>query len=85
LTPFHLRDRTPLWFYILREADITADGKHLGPVGGRIVAEVIVGLIRGDHQSFLRQDPDWTPTYGQDGSFKIVDLLRAADVVTSLP
>lgn len=26
--------RTPLWFYVLREADVVADGRHLGPVGG---------------------------------------------------
>ncbi|MBA3431743.1 MAG: peroxidase [Actinobacteria bacterium] len=84
LESFHLKERTPLWFYVLREADVTADGKHLGPVGGRIVAEVIIGLIKGDGQSYLRQDPDWTPTYGPDGSFTTVDLLKAADVVAVL-
>ena len=35
---------TPLWFYILREADVLHDGDQLGPVGGRIVGEVLVGL-----------------------------------------
>jgi Animal haem peroxidase len=85
LEPFHLRDRTPLWFYVLREAQVTANGEQLGPVGGRIVAEVIIGLIRGDRQSYLRQEPDWTPTYGSNESFATVDLLRAADVVATLP
>jgi|SRR5215211_3604953 len=85
LKTFHLRERTPLWFYVLREAQVTADGKHLGPVGGRIVAEVIIGLIKGDPQSYLSQDPDWTPTYGPDGSFTTVDLLKAADVVAAFP
>ena len=84
LGPFHLRERTPLWFYVLREAEVTSDGEHLGPVGGRIVAEVIIGLIKGDAQSYLRQDPDWTPTYGQDGSFTAADLLQTAGVVTDL-
>jgi len=84
LKHFHLEKRTPLWFYILQEADVMADGQHLGPVGGRIVAEVIVGLIQGDGQSYLRQDPDWEPTYGQDGSFTSVDLLTAAGVVANL-
>lgn len=84
LRPFHLDKRTPLWFYILREADVAADGEHLGPVGGRIVAEVITGLITGDRQSYLRQDPDWTPTYGADTSFTMVDLLQAADAVATL-
>jgi hypothetical protein len=84
LAAFDLEKRTPLWFYVLREAEVAEDGERLGPVGGRIVAEVIVGLIQGDRQSYLRQDPDWTPTYGPDGSFHIVDLLKAADVVTTL-
>jgi hypothetical protein len=84
LEPFHLNERTPLWFYVLREAQVTADGEHLGPVGGRIVAEVIIGLIMGDAQSYLRQEPDWTPTYGTNESFTTVDLLKAADVVAAL-
>jgi hypothetical protein len=84
LADLHLGQRTPLWFYVLREAEVTAAGEHLGPVGGRIVAEVITGLIRGDRQSYLRQDPDWTPTYGSDGSFTMVDLLTAAGVVATI-
>jgi hypothetical protein len=84
LKHFHLEKRTPLWFYILREAGVTAGGQHLGPVGGRIVAEVITGLIRGDRQSYLRQDPDWTPTYGSNDDFTIADLLRKAAVVATI-
>jgi Animal haem peroxidase len=84
LKTFNLNERTPLWFYVLREAEVTSDGERLGPVGGRIVAEVIVGLIKGDRQSYLRQDPDWIPTYGSGGSFTTVDLLNAADVVATL-
>ena len=65
--PFNLR--APLWFYILREAELTKkatvnDGKgghHLGEVGGRIVAEVLVGIAAHDHMSYLTQDPKWTP------------------------
>jgi hypothetical protein len=85
LQPLHLHQRTPLWFYVLREAEVTAGGHHLGPVGGRIVAEVIVGLIKGDRQSYLRQDPDWTPTYGTGGSFTMVDLLTTAGAVVTIP
>jgi hypothetical protein len=84
LVPFHLHNRTPLWFYVLREAEVAADGNHLGPVGGRIVAEVIVGLIKGDRTSYLRQDPDWTPTCGSGDTFTVPDLLQAADVVAAL-
>jgi hypothetical protein len=35
LQPFHLDRRAPLWFYVLREAEVTANGQALGPVGGR--------------------------------------------------
>jgi Animal haem peroxidase len=84
LKPFHLDTRTPLWFYVLREAEVTQNGEGLGPVGGRIVAEVMIGLIRGDGQSYLRQEPDWTPTYGPAGSFATTDLLNAADVGAAL-
>jgi hypothetical protein len=76
-----LERRTPLWFYILREADKRADGKTLGPVGGRIVAEVFIGLLEGDRMSYLMQEPDWTPTLGsKEGEFGIVDLLKVAGV-----
>ncbi len=82
--PLGLDQRTPLWFYILREADVTAAGKHLGPVGGRIVAEVIIGLIEGDSDSYLSQDPTWLPTYGKAGDFTMADLLTKAGVVADL-
>lgn len=74
--------QTPLWFYILREADKMADGKTLGPVGGRIVAEVFVGLLKGDRLSYLRQDPEWMPTLpgAQEGDFRMSDLLKFAGV-----
>jgi len=45
---------------------------------------VIIGLIMGDAQSYLRQEPAWTPTYGTNESFTTVDLLKAADVVAAL-
>jgi hypothetical protein len=84
LQPLSLHNRTPLWFYILREAQVTVGGEHLGPVGGRIVAEVIYGLIQGDSQSYLGQDPEWTPVYGTGGTFTIVDLLIKSGIVASL-
>jgi hypothetical protein len=76
-----LEQDTPLWYYVLREADVKANGEHLGPVGGRIVAEVLVGLLSGDPQSFMNVQPGWTPagipakTVGQ---FTLADLLKFA-------
>jgi heme peroxidase len=52
---------TPLWYYILREADVCAGGHRLGPIGGRIVAEVLIGLIESDATSFRRNSQDWRP------------------------
>lgn len=74
---------TPLWYYILREAEVVADGKRLGPVGGRIVAEVLIGLLEGDRLSFVRADPKWTPAaegIGTDADFTMADLLTFAGV-----
>jgi hypothetical protein len=53
------RGETPLWFYILREADACTGGRLLGPVGGRIVAEVLVGLIDADATSFHDKSEGW--------------------------
>jgi hypothetical protein len=69
--------KTPLWYYILREADLKGGGQRLGPVGSYICAEVFVGLLEGDPNSFLAADPDWTPTLpsATPGTFKMTDLL----------
>ena len=80
LEPLAFHKRTPLWFYVLREADVVENGERLGPVGGRIVAEVFIGLLEGDRTSYLRQDPDWTPTFGGADEFTVADLLVFAGV-----
>jgi hypothetical protein len=74
------RDETPLWFYILREADVFGDGDRLGPVGGRIVGEVLVGILDADPESFLAVDPGWKPTLpAADASrYELADLLAIA-------
>jgi hypothetical protein len=83
LKPFNLHNRTPLWFYCLREADVVSGAKRMGPVGGRIIGEVMIGLIEGDSTSYLKQEPDWLPTLSANGDFTMVDLLKFADVVTN--
>jgi hypothetical protein len=55
------KGETPLWYYILREADACTGGDRLGPVGGRIVAEVLVGLINADATSFRTNSQGWRP------------------------
>ena len=56
--------QTPLWFYVLREAEIQGGGNHLGEVGSRLVAETIVGLLKGDPTSYLNADTPWHPCQG---------------------
>lgn len=70
-------DETPLWYYVLKEAEATRDGDGLGPVGGRIVGEVLVGIVDADPASFRSIAPDWTPTVpGHDaGRFGLADVL----------
>ncbi len=77
-----LTGETPLWFYVLREAEVLRDGRALGPTGGRIVAEVLVGLLKGDPSSFLRQAPAWKPELpaATPATFTMADLLRFAGV-----
>jgi Animal haem peroxidase len=72
----------PLWFYILKEAELPPyNGERLGPVGGRIVAEVLVGLLQRDPNSYLYLDPRWKPgppIAQVTGQFTFVDLLKYA-------
>jgi hypothetical protein len=67
---------TPLWFYILREAELNA-GKLKG-VGARIVAETFHRAIEGSTHSIIR-DASFKPTLGPNNStFRMVDLLLFA-------
>jgi hypothetical protein len=73
----------PLWFYILKEAELPPyNGNQLGPVGGRIMAETLVGLLQRDPNSYLYLDPAWKPTppiaNSTTGKFAFSDLLKFA-------
>lgn len=69
---------TPLWLNVLKEADARGDGDRLGPVGGRIVAEVLIGIIRNDPESFLAEAPDWRPAKADEGgAFGMAQLIEA--------
>jgi len=81
LKPYRFDKSTPLWYYVLKEAELIEDGLQLGPVGGRIVAEVLVGLLQSDTVSYLVQKPKWTPTLTSAGSsFRMKDFLTFAGV-----
>jgi Animal haem peroxidase len=77
-----LRGRTPLWYYILKEAELL-DAAHLGAVGGRIVAETLIGLLAGDPLSFLSVQPNWEPVFPtrdpkSNETFTLCDLIAFA-------
>jgi len=81
--------KTPLWFYILKEAELNG-GSKLGTVGGRIVAETLIGLIENSRYSIL-EAPGWLPRYTERRDekaglplFEMVDLLQFADVVNPI-
>lgn len=77
---YDLKENTPvpLWIYILCEADQFSQGKYLGPLGSRIVTEVLISLLHADSESFVRKQPEWRPTLGKNGTFCIADLLGIA-------
>ena len=81
-----LHTATPLWYYILKEAEVRRDGDGLGPVGGTIVAEVLVGLVHGDHQSFLWRAKNWKPDLpaAKAGTFTMADMLRFVDDINPI-
>jgi len=81
LQPYGFQKSTPLWYYVLKEAQVVARGLTLGPLGGRIVGEVLIGLLQTDPSSFLVVQPAWQPTLPSVGStFRMTDFLTFAGV-----
>lgn len=92
--------KAPLWFYVLAEAqdqwrqaaehqhtDDQKNAQHtlLGPVGGRIVGEVLIGLILGDNDSFLSMEPNWKPLFGKQNAAKVFDRFTMGDLIQIVP
>jgi len=71
---------TPLWLYFLAESASRGRGEQLGPSGGRIVAEVLIGILDADPGSYRANDPGWRPMLpARNGRFGLTDLLLAGD------
>jgi len=84
--------RAPLWVYILSEAQVMSWDRagssvpkddipiKLGPVGGRIVAEVFAALLRGDCTSYLHKKTAFRPIpeFTRDGKFGLAELINVA-------
>jgi hypothetical protein len=77
-----LLNRTPLWYYVLREAAVMGGGNQLGRVGARIVAETFVRILKRDAASYLNAPGVFTPILpsATPGNFTVADLLTFAGV-----
>jgi hypothetical protein len=77
-----LLHKTPLWYYILREAAVLAGGNQLGPLGSRIVAETFVRILKRDASSYLNVPGGFTPILPSStpGNFTVADLVAFAGV-----
>jgi hypothetical protein len=73
--------RTPLWFYLLREAQLKGSNGGLGPLGSRLVSEVIVGGIYYNEPS-LRLPNGFKPTHlplsDPAHGYRLIDLAHWA-------
>jgi hypothetical protein len=77
-----LLKQTPLWYYVLREASVLGGGNQLGPVGGRIVAETFVRMLKRDASSYLNASGGFAPILpsAAPGDFTVADLINFAGV-----
>jgi hypothetical protein len=77
-----LSQKTPLWYYVLREAAVIGGGSQLGPVGGRIVAETFVRILKRDAASYLNVMGGFSPILpsATPGDFAVADLVAFAGV-----
>jgi hypothetical protein len=63
------KGKAPLWYYTLKESEIVHGGKRLGPVGGRIVAETILGILALDKTSYFYAPGGFVPQFRTIGDF----------------
>lgn len=77
-----LKTKTPLWYYVLREAAVLGGGNQLGPVGARIVAETFVRILKRDATSFMNASGGFAPMLpsATPGDFTVADLVTFAGV-----
>jgi len=79
---YGFRNSTPLWYYILKEAEVAPlEGKQLGPIGSYIVADVILGALAADADSYLSA-PGWEPTLGggrRNSMREMLDFVNGSD------
>lgn len=72
-----LAQTPPLGFHILKEAEHLSGGAHLGPVGTRIVADTLLGLLQESDPRGRWTTPD-PPVFAGTPITTLADLLRLA-------
>jgi hypothetical protein len=63
---------TPLWYYILAEAQITRRGQSLGPTGSRLVAETLFTLADATPDSITTR----APAQDEEAGFSLEEILK---------
>jgi hypothetical protein len=84
-------DATPLWFYVLKEAEVMGGGDRLGPLGTHLVAGTLMGLLMTDTDSAWNTpgsiDGKWHPVDGAQPNGELVDsfagMVRAAGLMAT--
>lgn len=81
-----LHEASPLWYYVLKEAEHHHKGQRLGPMASTIVAETFLGMVHGDQESFLWKHSNWKPELPckQEGHFTMADLIRFVNDVNPI-
>jgi hypothetical protein len=77
-----LLNKTPLWYYILREASVISNGNTLGPLGAKIVADTFVRILKRDSESYLNKVGGFSPFLPSDilGDFTVTDIIKVSEV-----
>ena len=77
-----LLQKTPLWYYVLREAAVKGSGNQLGPVGAKIIADTFVRILKRDANSYLNVPGGFAPMLPSavPGNFTFADLVIFAGV-----
>ncbi len=75
--------KTPLWYYVIKEAGLQGDERTLGALGSRLVAEVVAGAIFYDMES-VYFNPQYATMAGTGGTVDIA-APTAADPGRTVP
>jgi len=79
---YGLEQNTPLWYYVLKEAELLQSGWCLGPVGSVVIADVIISALAADPDSYLHAS-DWHPTLTDDDGRALTSMAKVLQWVSN--